>query len=103
MYRKLAPGPWFNTVPLNEYPRLCDIEILGVLDAARVRDDLLRLADGRVPVLCCFDRVGPGQWCHRAIAAQWLADALGILVPEVRFEAAPVHPLSLANQSVRFL
>jgi hypothetical protein len=54
VYRKLAPGPWFNTAPLNEYRRLYDIEIPGVLDAARVRDDLLRLADGRVPVLCCF-------------------------------------------------
>lgn len=37
--------------------------------------------------------MGPGQWGHRAIAAQWLADALGILVPEVGFEAVPVHPL----------
>jgi hypothetical protein len=38
-------------------------------------------------------RIGPGQWDHRAIAAQWLADALGLQVPEVGFEAAPVHPL----------
>jgi hypothetical protein len=55
--------------------------------------DSCKLVGPCVPALCCFERVGPGQWCHRAIAAQWLADALGILVPEVGFEAAPVHPL----------
>ena len=48
MYRRLAPGPWFHSVDLYEYRRRYDTEILGVLDAARVRDDLLRLADGRI-------------------------------------------------------
>ena len=82
-----------------EYRRLYDIEILGVLDAARVRDDLIRLADGRIPVLRCFERPGPGQWCHRAIAAQWLAQALGLQVPEVGFETARNRPSAPARST----
>ena len=73
-------------MPLDEYRRLSTWKSLTSLDAVRVRDDLIRLADGRIPVLCCFERPGRGQWCHRAIAAQWLAEALGLQVPEVGFE-----------------
>ena len=29
LYRKLAPGPWFNHVPLDEYRRRYDAEILA--------------------------------------------------------------------------
>jgi hypothetical protein len=31
--------------------------------------ELIDLADGREPVLLCYERAGAGQWRHRAMAA----------------------------------
>jgi hypothetical protein len=94
MYRKLAPGPWFNSTSATEFTSLYG-ELLGRLDPQQVHDDLMRIADGRVPVLCCFERVGGPQWCHRSQAAVWLAEALGIAIPELGFEdrTQAQHPL----------
>jgi hypothetical protein len=91
IYRALAPGPWFNSVGIDEYYHLCRTEILGPLDPRAVADDLQRLAGGLVPVILCFERPGTGDLCHRAMAAEWLAEALGFVVPEVGFEALPQH------------
>lgn len=93
LYRKLAPGPWFNHVPLDEYRRRYDAEILAPLDPQQVVDDLLRIAGGRIPVLCCFERPGPGQWCHRAIVSEWFHRELGIHVSELGHESETLHPL----------
>lgn len=93
-YTKLNPGPWFHSVDVDEYRRRYDTEILGVLDPQQVVDDLLRIADGKIPVLCCFERPGPGQWCHRAMVSDWFERHLGIRVPELGHETADRHPLS---------
>ena len=55
----------------------------------------MRLANGRVPVLCCFEAVGGPKWCHRSLVASWLSAALGEAVPELGFEDRPQerHPL----------
>jgi hypothetical protein len=95
VFRKLAPGPWFNSVGPVEYVQLYRAEILAPLDPRAVADELLAMAAGRVPVLLCFERPNEGAWCHRALAAAWLAEALGEVVPEFGFETLPQaeHPL----------
>ena len=95
MYPKLQPGPWFNSVSVEEYRRRYQAEVLDKLDPKAVAAELAALAGGRVPVLCCFERPHTGQWCHRALAAAWLAEALGEPVPEFGFEglAQAEHPL----------
>jgi hypothetical protein len=109
MYRKLAPDSWFNSVGAEEYDRLYRTEILDRLDSRIVAADLVAKAGGQIPVMLCFERPGRGQWCHRALAAEWLAEALGHPVPEVGYETLPQanHPLlpaglrpSLASQIV---
>jgi hypothetical protein len=109
MYRKLAPGSWFNSVGAEEYDRLYRTEILDRLDPRLVAADLVAKAGGQIPVMLCFERPGRGQWCHRALAAEWLAEALGHPVPEVGYETLSQadHPLlpaglrpSLASQTV---
>jgi hypothetical protein len=30
---------------------------------AKVLNDMVRITDGKVPVLCCLERVRYGQWC----------------------------------------
>ena len=47
-------------------------------------------------LLCCFEKPNdPPNWCHRQLAADWLAKGLGIAVPEFGFETLTQdqHPL----------
>ena len=103
VYRKLAPGPWFNSVGVEEYRRRYFSEILGPLDPKAVAAELVEMAAGKVPVLLCFERPNTGKWCHRALAAQWLSEALGQVVPEFGFEALPQHEHPLMPPSPRTL
>jgi hypothetical protein len=67
---------------------------LVALDAGRVHDALMEFADGKVPVLCCWERVGGRSWCHRSLVAQWFAETLGLVVSELGHEHDRIHPLS---------
>ena len=80
---------------VDEYYNRYRTEILGPLDPHKVRDDLDRLAAGRTPVLLCYERLGGADWCHRAMAAEWLADSLGVAIPEFGYETRSQgeHPL----------
>jgi hypothetical protein len=98
-YPRLNPGPWFNSVDADEYDRLYAAEILAPLDPHQVRDELLRLALGRVPVLCCFER-GPPATCHRALVAEWFERA-GITCRELGSEGRAEHPLMLPLARLR--
>jgi hypothetical protein len=80
------------------FVRLYADEVLGRLDPEQVHRELMQLAGGRIPVICCFeraDRLCPGQYCHRALAAAWLSESLGVMVPEFGFEtlSQEQHPL----------
>lgn len=100
IFRTLAPGPWFNSVPPVRYDELYR-EILGRLDPAETVEQIDRLAGGLVPVLCCWERVGDGSWCHRAMVSSWLQGTLGLVVPEIGYErlttqdAHPMMPVEL--------
>ena len=95
MYRKLQPGPWFDSTDTATFTELYHREVLHRLDPQRVLEELRQLTDGKIPVLCCFERVGGPIWCHRSQAASWLAEGLGQPVPEIGFEhlAQDQHPL----------
>jgi hypothetical protein len=109
IYRALAPGHWFNSVGIEEYYHLYRTEILGPLDPRTVADDLVRLAGGLIPVILCYERppsqatliTGDDDWCHRAMAAEWLAETLGFVVPEVGFESLPQHEHPLMPLQLR--
>jgi len=100
-FRRLAPGSWFNSVSTSEYIRRYQSEVLAQLDPRAVFDHIVELADDRVPVLCCFERVGRGQWCHRALAATWLADEVGESIPELGFEHLSQHQHPLLPPRLR--
>jgi hypothetical protein len=91
--RALEPGPWFDSVPPDEYLRRYD-KILERLVPRIVVADLRELAgEGRVPVLCCWEaaaKIEAGeQWCHRHLVAAWLEQHLGITIEEVGYEGRP--------------
>jgi hypothetical protein len=91
MYRKLAPGPWFNSLPPDEYTSRYHDEVLARLDPQAVAAELAAIAGGRIPVLVCFERPNAAMWCHRSLAASWLHDALGEPIPEFGYEELPQH------------
>jgi hypothetical protein len=104
IYKMLAPGTWFASVGVDEYRRRYFAEILGPLDPRAVAAELTVMAGGRIPVLLCFERSGRGQWCHRALVASWLADAMGQPVPEFGHEhlAQERHPLLPREEASRW-
>src|SRR5579884_1596976 len=99
--RKLAPGPWFNSVSVREYDSRYWAEVLAPLDPRVVAKEIIALSRGRTPVLVCYERAGGPGWCHRALVAEWLADALGCPVPEFGFEHLPQHEHPLMHPSLR--
>jgi hypothetical protein len=90
-FRKLQPGPWFNSVPDEEYDQRYAAEVLAPLDPHAVAAHLQQIVGNNVPVLCCFEATGKGLWCHRALAAEWLAAAIGEPVPELGYDLLPQH------------
>ena len=98
MYSKLAPGPWFNKVSIDEYCRLYR-QILAGLDPQRTYDELVALMAPAEPVLLCYEvppftaprpipeagltTIGRENWCHRRIVAVWFQETLGIEVAEL--------------------
>jgi hypothetical protein len=104
IYRKLAPGPWFNsTSSPQEYERLYRAEVLAPLDPRQVAAELDELVRGMIPVIVCFERVNnpKGDWCHRALAAEWLAEGLGQAVPELGYETLAQHQHPLMHDELR--
>ncbi len=95
VFRKLQPGQWFNSVGVVEYVERYTKEVLSTLDPHAVVAHLHSLAVGRTPVLVCFEKADGSHFCHRALAARWLAEALGEPVPEFGHEHLPqhLHPL----------
>jgi uncharacterized protein (DUF488 family) len=67
------------------------MEVLDRLDPAQVVAEIAAKAGSKVAVLTCYERVGGPDWCHRALAAEWLGAHLGRVVPEVGFEHLLQH------------
>lgn len=84
VYRPLNPTADMLERPRAEYePRYR--AILERLDPRRVAADLHRLAEPHEPVWLCWERppFSDAVWCHRGMVAVWLAETLGLDVPEV--------------------
>lgn len=78
-YLPLAPGWWFNSVPLDEYVYRYKTEILARLNPQRVWNDLHELAKGHEPVLLCWEkgRLEGANFCHRVLVSAWFKETLG--------------------------
>jgi Protein of unknown function, DUF488 len=103
IYRKLAPGPWFSHVAGEEFYHRYRTEILGPLNPRLVADELFDLARGGIPVMVCYEKAGGPAVCHRAMAAGWLAEALGHPVPEFGFETWSQFNHPLAGKIARLI
>ncbi len=85
IYKPLAPRREMLKMTLEQYRRIYVGEILAALDPQVVVDDLHRLAGEAEPILLCWERppLGPGNECHRHMVAEWLAETLGLDMPEI--------------------
>ncbi|WP_132251341.1 hypothetical protein [Methylobacterium segetis] len=91
----LAPGTWFRTAGTEEY-RARYAAQLAALDPAEIVEQIDSLANGQIPVLCCYERLGSGDWCHRGYVSAWLCFHLGLVVPELHDRTggfAGLHPM----------
>jgi hypothetical protein len=87
MYRALQPGPGTLKLPAAEFTSHYVRDVLGRLDAQVVVDELLAMADGKIPALCCFEHTYGDAWCHRALVSVWLQVETGLDVYELGREA----------------
>jgi hypothetical protein len=87
VFRRLAPGPWFNSVTHVEYLQLFAREILAPLNPRQTWNELHEMADGAEPVLLCYERpedLAAGKtFCHRRQVAAWFEEELGVTVSEI--------------------
>lgn len=106
LYRALAPTKEMLKMSRDEYePRYN--EILAKLDPQKVWDDLHRLVNPTLPagsrdwavepIMLCYERPPwtATNWCHRTMAARWLEQQLGVVIPEfgpLRAQAAQPIP-----------
>lgn len=103
-YPKLQPGKWFSSASPEEYQRLYADEVLRPLDPQRVADDLRRLADGKIPVLVCYEAPHKPDWCHRGLVSLWLKQTIDLDVFEFGLEDCgcgskhpKLHPLQAGH------
>lgn len=84
-YKALAPRKEMLRMPYGRYRAVYFRTILGRLDPRQVADDLHRLAGAFEPVLLCWERppLTTAHYCHRRMVAEWLAETLGLDVPEL--------------------
>lgn len=84
-YKKVAPKygffmEWKKNHDNDFYIEHFEKEVLNVLDAQRVYDDLERLSNGRDCVLLCYEK--SGDFCHRHLVADWLNKKLDLNIQE---------------------
>ncbi len=102
VYRALAP--WRGMLKLREavYRDIYFNSILAELDPQKVVADLQALAGGHEPVLLCFERppFTATNWCHRRMVAEWLADKIGLDVPELERGGGAAPPTPGGNPTL---
>lgn len=82
MHRKLQPSPGTLKLPDAIFTRRYVREVLQPLDPRQVVDELMEIADGKIPALLCFEHAHSPAWCHRGIVAAWLQAEIGLDVSE---------------------
>lgn len=75
-YKKLAPKygffmEWKKNHDNNYYIEHFDSEVLNLLDAKTIYEELSKMSGGKDVVLICYEK--PSDFCHRHLVAKWLA------------------------------
>ena len=75
-YKKLAPKygffmEWKKNHDNNYYIEHFDSEVLNLLDAKTIYEELSKMSGEKDVVLICYEK--PSDFCHRHLVAKWLA------------------------------
>ena len=91
-YRPLAPTRATLAAADDKprYQQMFEAQLAG-LDPNAVVSDLDQIADGKEPVLMCYEKppFTAENWCHRTMVAEWLHRKLGLVVEELPVKTAP--------------
>ena len=73
-YKKLAPKygffmEWKKTHDNDYYIEHFDSEVLNLLDAKTIYEELSKMSGGKDVVLICYEK--PSDFCHRHLVAKW--------------------------------
>jgi hypothetical protein len=82
MFRKLQPPAGSLKLADGAFTERYYAEVLERLDPRKTVDELIAMADGKIPVLLCFEHPTSTAWCHRAMISAWFSATLGLEVPE---------------------
>ena len=82
----------------EEYIRMYRNDVLRLVDARSLIQDLERASRGMDVALCCFEK--PGDFCHRHILAKWLNEQTGIEVSEFGVAESRQETLKPEQQSL---
>lgn len=74
-YKKLAPKygffmEWKKTHDNDYYIEHFDSEVLNLLDAKTIYEELSKMSGGKDIALICYEK--PSDFCHRHLVAKWL-------------------------------
>ena len=74
-YKKLAPKygffmEWKKNHDNNYYIEHFDSEVLNLLDAKTIYEELSKMSGEKDVVLICYEK--PSDFCHRHLVAEWL-------------------------------
>lgn len=74
-YKKLAPKygffmEWKKTHDNDYYIEHFDSEVLNLLDAKTIYEELSKMSSGKDIALICYEK--PSDFCHRHLVAKWL-------------------------------
>lgn len=89
-YQKLAPTRQMLKIQSEEtYTEMFTTHILSRLNPEQVAQEL---GDGSI--MLCWEK--PGEFCHRRLVAEWMENALGIVVPELTLiSSGPANQLAM--------
>ncbi len=73
-YKKLAPKygffmEWKKTHNNDYYIEHFDSEVLNILDAKIIYEELSKMSNGKDIALICYEK--PSDFCHRHLVAKW--------------------------------
>jgi hypothetical protein len=87
-YKKVAPRWEMLKMSQEDYDREFNL-ILSKLNPEEVYRDLVRFG-GEHAILLCWEK--PNVSCHRRRVAEWLENALGIVITEYSFDRSLILP-----------
>jgi len=90
---EITPRGWYLRRPEPEYVKAYSEQLARYgVEVIQARFNALAAEHGQPLVLCCFERLATGSWCHRTRFAEHWRQQTGQTIPELGQESRFVSP-----------